>query len=269
MTLDFYLHPPELTHLALLEIEALAPLSMVATQPGTYYRSAAEPTPEMILGMLENAIGLYLDADQRKALLKDLTKAAKKAMGRKSDWADHPWLTGKSAASGSGYVSLLQHHVQIVSIQAPETDAYDDLCSFHFRTDASTLAGGTRSYDYRLESLVSQSKQKDGTVDFGDGASHERPEPEELLKLAETWRGGEEKLKIHTKALHYYYPRYYVSPKVRGYVIPQAPYFVQLRTTATLAQSLKAAIDHPQAPLYLGTNDSWVDVTWKDHEGTE
>lgn len=269
MTLDFYIEPPELTHSVSLEIEALAPLSMVATQPGTYYRSAAEPTPEMILGMLENAIGLYLDADQRKDILKELTKAVKKTMGRKSHWADHPWLTGKSSASGSGYVSLLQHHIQITSIQASDADAYDDLCSFHFRTDASTLAGGTRSYDHRMESLVSQSRQKDATVDFGDGAGHERPDPEELLRHAVTWGGGEEKLKIHTKALHYYYPRYYVSPKVRGYVIPEAPYLVQLATTATLAEKLKSAINHPQAPLYLGTNDSWVDVTWKDHERTE
>lgn len=267
--LNFFLEPPELTHRIHLELEALTPLSMVASQPGTYYRSAEAPTPEMILGLLENALGLHLATDLRKEVLKDLSKRAKKAMGKNSPWSEHPWLSGKGETSGSGYLSLLQFHVQVERISTPLFEAYDDLCSFHFRTDASTLAGGTRSYDHRLESLVTQSRGKDATVDLGDGAAHTRPEPEELLALAQSWKGGAEKLMIHTKALHYYYPRYYVSPKVRGYIMPQAPYHVQIQTTDTLAIFLKTALDSPRVPLYLGTNDSWVEVTWKDHERTE
>jgi len=269
MNLDFYLEPPELTQQATLKIEALAPLSMVVSQPGTYYRSAHQPSQPMVLGLLENAMGLHLDTDTRKDLLKGLTKVIKKAEGKKSSWREHPWFTGKGNFSGSGFYSFLQHHVNIQSIQAPSTfEAYDDLCSFHFRTDASTLVGGSRGYDYRMESLVSKSRQKPAKVEFSDGAVHLKLSPEELLEIEEKWE-KEDKLKINTKSVHYYYPRYYVSPKVRGYVIPKAPYQIELLTTDSLAQILKSALQSPQAPLYLGTNDSWVDVTWIDHERTQ
>lgn len=269
MTLDFYLEYPELTHSATLEIEALAPLSMVVSQPGTYYRSAPQPSFKMVLGLLENAMGLHLDGRTRKTVVKELTKIVKKVVGRKSSWSDHPWFTGKGFSSGSGYYSLLQHHLSIESIKAPSNFiAYDDLCSFHFRTDKSTLVGGSRGYDHRMESLVTKSRQKPSNVEFSDGAKHLKLSPEELLEIDEKWNEGE-KLEINTKSLHYYYPRYYISPKVRGYIIPSGSYSIELVTTPLLAESLKSAINSPKAPLYLGTNDSWVEVTWKDHERTE
>ena len=58
MDLSFFLEPPEFSVTAVLTVEALAPLSMSAAQPGTYYRSQRAPTNAMLYGLLENAMGI-------------------------------------------------------------------------------------------------------------------------------------------------------------------------------------------------------------------
>ena len=57
LNLDFLLEPPVFSARGKLTIEALAPLSMVSSMPGKYYRSQPEPTDAMLYGMLENALG--------------------------------------------------------------------------------------------------------------------------------------------------------------------------------------------------------------------
>ncbi|MEM6264333.1 MAG: hypothetical protein AAGI38_17600, partial [Bacteroidota bacterium] len=117
---------------------------------------------------------------------------------------------------------------------------------------------GSRSYDYRMEYLIEQSRKKPAKVDFSDTAKHKSFSPEELLEQTEG--------KINTKSAHYFFPRYYVSPKVRGYIIPKDRFEITIQTTSMLWEELKQAIHNPKAPLYLGTNDSWVHLTWKDHD---
>ncbi|MEM9836143.1 MAG: hypothetical protein AAF828_06555, partial [Bacteroidota bacterium] len=111
INLDFYLQPPELTEVATLEILALAPLSMVANQPGTYFNGRSQPTPAMVQGVLENALGWHFEHSFRRDILKSLAKKAKKLHRKNVEYKNHPWLSGKAEmSSGSGYFSLLQYH---------------------------------------------------------------------------------------------------------------------------------------------------------------
>lgn len=111
--LSFFLEPPDLDTTAVLTIEALTPLSMSTAQPGTYYRSQPAPTEAMLYGMLENALGWHFPEDVRSDILDHLRQAAKDKLGRGHPRKKKPWITGdEDVESGSGYVSLLQHHLE-------------------------------------------------------------------------------------------------------------------------------------------------------------
>jgi CRISPR-associated protein Cas5 len=253
--LSFFLDPPDLDTAGLLTVEALAPLSMTTAQPGTYYRSQPAPTPAMLYGLIENALGWHFGDDDRKALLKGLRKRAKKALGRGHPLKDTPWITGDDDhASGSGYTPLLQHHLAIDTVAAPTTVHFDDLWARHVRGDSTSFPGGSRNSDVRLERIVNLERR--GAIKFGDRKGYDIREPEELAEVVE----GD---KVHVSAIRPQFPQYYVSPTPREYVLPEGPYRCRLRMTATVEGLVAAAIDDPRAPLYLGTNDGWVHASWE------
>jgi CRISPR-associated protein Cas5 len=64
--LNFLLEEPDFSTKAKLTIDALAPLSMVTSMPGKYYRSQPEPTDEMLYGLLENALGWHISTKERR-----------------------------------------------------------------------------------------------------------------------------------------------------------------------------------------------------------
>ena len=79
MDLSFYLDPPDRTEHGALVVRALAPLSMVSSQPGSYYQGAPAPSDAMLLGMVENALGWHLGPAERKSAVRGMQKQAKKA----------------------------------------------------------------------------------------------------------------------------------------------------------------------------------------------
>lgn len=257
MEYDFFLEPPVLTEKGQLTITALAPLSMVSKQPGTYFRSELAPTEGMLYGMLENALGWHFGADQRRALLKGLKKLAKKKHRKKEEFADHSWLNDKPRSTDSGYLSLLQYHLEFKSLTTPETRfSYDDLWSMHLRDSGRSFFGGSRQYAAILEKLITATRDENAPVkiSFGDRSSNVRLPLEEVLRLEEA--------SPHYDSVRSLFPQYYVSPKKRGYVFPDGHYEYEIETTNTLSDLLKDALEHPEAPLYLGSNDGWVDVKW-------
>ena len=74
LNLDFLLEPPEFSARGKFTLDALAPLSMVASLPGKYYRSQPEPTDAMLYGMIENALGWHVSTKERSELSKKLKK---------------------------------------------------------------------------------------------------------------------------------------------------------------------------------------------------
>jgi len=253
MDLSFFLEPPERNTAATLIIEALAPLSMSTAQPGTYYRSQRAPTNAMLYGLLENAMGIHLPAGERKRTLKTLRTAAKKKLGRGHELRKTPWIKGRSdRESGSGFVSVLQHHLTFDTAVLPKVTSFDDLWARHTHGTGTSFPGGSRHHDVRLTSLVNRSSS--GSVSFGDGASYDIRDPEELEGDIPS------DAKVHVKAIRPQFPQYYSSPTPREYVIPQSPYRYRILTTETLAQELHAALDDPAGPLYLGNSDGWVEA---------
>lgn len=273
---SFFLEPPDLKTKAKMEITALAPLSMISEQPGSYFRSELRPTESMLFGMLENALGWHFFDDAKKnnirtIILKGLVKQAKKVNRKNKDWENHPWLSGKFKESESKFKSILQYHVSFHLKEMPELEmTYDDLWSMANRTEADSFIGGSRNYDFKLESLINLSKRGDTSkppnkkgkhpsfISFGDRAEYQSYSLKELMDL----KNG----KVKTTSLKPFFPMYYSSPRKRGYIIPSEPYVYEVHCTGTLAEILKQAINEPNAPLYLGSNDGWVHVKWMPYE---
>jgi CRISPR-associated protein Cas5 len=255
--LRFFTEPPELTITAMLQIDALAPLSMVAAQPGAYYRSQPAPTDFMLYGLLENALGWHLSDTPRKQVMDDLKKLAKKAAKKNKTWDESSWIVAKPVGSPEiGFVSLLQYHVLFEGPHVfPAVDTFDDLWSQQLRDTGRSFFGGSRHYDASLSSLMT--RQRRGEVEFGDRAEHESLTDEALQQAPEG-------AKIQYKSVRSRFPHYYVSPTVREYVIPKSPYLFRLRTTPVVSALLKNAFNDPAAPLYVGSNDGWVDVKYEE-----
>lgn len=267
--LSFFLEPPVLDKAALLTIEALAPLSMVPAQPGAYYRSQAHPTDAMIFGMLENALGWHFSEKERSEFFKDLRKMASKKHNKQAGWKDSDWLSGRSSGSGSGFTSLLMYHLHVDTQWLPQVMEYDDFWSQHLREEGARFMGGSKHYDGNLEPLINRSKTRDESqikdpktkkhpffVEFGEKPDIHQKLPLETALNIQTG-------KVHYKSVRDAYPQYYVSPKRRGYVVPQSPYRYRIMTTLTLANLIETALNDPASPLYLGLNDGWVDVNWE------
>lgn len=72
--------------------------------------------------------------------------------------------------------------------------------------------------------------------------------------------------KIHVNVVRPFFPQYYVSPTPREYVIPQGEYIFVAETSENLAEMIKEAFENPAAPLYLGSNDGWVEARWENFE---
>lgn len=271
--LSFFIEPPEFTHRSWLEVCALAPLSMVSSQPGTYFRTEISPPVHMLYGMLENALGWHFDEIQRNELFKALQKNARKKYGKKAEYKESSWLKDLPKTAESGFSSLLQYHLLI---EEQETDpnplAYDDLWSMLLHSKSETFIGGSRNYDWRIEDLITRSRVQDKSQPINPKTKKHPPyvslkenkeyRKDYLLEELRSLTQGE----VHTYAIKPFFPYYYSSPKVRGYVVPAKRFLYRLSCSEGLSRQIKTAIDTPAAPLYLGTNDGWVDVKWMEHE---
>lgn len=261
--LSFYLEPPDLKISGELEITALAPLSMVSSQPGAYFRTESAPTDDMLYGLLENVLGWHFDEKLRRELAKSLAKQAKKRHRKSAQFKDHPWLTGKLEESGSGYRGLLQFHVAFESVTTPPIEiAYDDLWSMHLRDKGMNFVGGSRQYDAELEDLITllrstKKLDKDLRVEFGDRTGFKRIDYDVVKST--------DQKKIHVDSLRPGFPMHYVSPKQRGYVLPAHSYRYSVSTIPALSALFDKFLIDPVAVPYLGSNDGWVHLKWQRH----
>lgn len=214
LDLSFLLQPPEFSVRAMLVIDALAPLSMVVSMPGKYYRSQPQPSHEMLYGTLENALGWHVSVKERNEIKNRLQSKY-----------------GAVKQSGIGFISLLQFHLRFSIEVVPPLMHYDDLWSQHLKHTDKRHIDGSRNHDYRVIPILNEIK----------AGTREMNAPE-IIK---------------------YFPQYYVSPTPREYVIASGSYKYLIETSAELNTLLAEAIANPAAPLYLGSNDGWVDIAWE------
>lgn len=238
MNLNFLLEQPDFSVRGKFILDALAPLSMVASLPGKYYRSQREPTAQMLYGLIENALGWHISDVERK----ELEKKLKKKFGTEPE------------KSGVGFFGVLQFHLRFTASLIPPLLHYDDLWAQHLK--GGSFIGGSRNYDSRAIKIMNAERGKRVAINDLGGSS----------KDSEKLHNFEENDKIHVNVVKSYFPQYYVSPTPREYVIPQGEYIFVVETNDILAEMLKAAFDDPAAPLYLGSNDGWVEARWEVFE---
>lgn len=232
--------PPDFSRAAILAIHALAPLSLVVQMPGKFYHSQSEPSWEMLYGLLENALGWHLGEKDRNDILKQLAKQHK--------------LTQEVAESGVGFKSVLQHHLRFSPglKQSPQTLVrYNDYWSQHLRTGGLEFFGGSREHDFRLIPLVNASAEKAVTLTDSGG----RRDEEAINDFSQ----GD---KINLSTVRPYFPRYYVSPTPREYIVPATAFQYRVKTSAAISEAIAQALIDPAAPLYLGSSDGWVEASW-------
>ena len=268
--LSFYLDAPELTESGTLEITALAPLSMITSHPGTYFRTALKPPVNMMYGLIENALGWHFPEKLRKEILKGLAKQAKKQHRKNPAYKDHPWLSGKpEQVALTSYFSLLQYHLDIGEAEEPEeVMTYDDLWSMHLRDRGINYIGGSRIYDYRLEELITKlrtsaaefKRMDKKEADARAAEKYELGDRKEFIRVSVDELTTTDVRKINAGSLGDRYPMYYVSPKKRGFVVPAQPYNIPFTATAAVHELLEEAFSDPSAPTYLGTSEGWVSV---------
>lgn len=222
---------PELDAKVKLEILPLAPLSMVADLPGSYYKSLKEPNKIMLTGLFENILGWHIDLADRMAILKDLKKLRKK-QGIDFEFSD----------GGSTFLPLLGEYFSIDFKILPPYFAYDDYWNRAYRREPSPSdtmpvhANGTIFLDHAA--LIEK---------------HKLARAKNLEKLDNTALGkfaGENKDK---------YPLYYSTPTRREYIVVDGVYSYEMQMDNNLAEMLIQFIGQNNA-VYLGNNESWVDV---------
>lgn len=238
LNLDFLLTSSDFSMRGKIIVEALSPLSMVSSLPGKYYRSQREPTPQMLYGLIENALGWHLSDKERG----EIGKKLKKKFGIELE------------KSGVGFVSILQFHLRFATSVIPPLLHYDDLWAQHLK--GGSFIGGSRNYDWRAIKIMNAERGKKIAINDLGGSS----------KDSEKLHSFEENDKIHVNVVRPYFPQYYVSPTPREYVIPQGEYVFVIETNETLVEMLKTGFENPAAPLYLGSNDGWVEARWENFE---
>ena len=224
-----------------LIVDALAPLSMVSSLPGKYYRSQREPTPQMLYGLIENALGWHISDGERKEVERKLKRKFNTDLEK----------------SGVGFLSILQFHLRFSTSVIPPLLHYDDLWAQHLK--GASFIGGSRNYDKRVIKVMNAHRA--GDIAFGD-QSEAKGFSKDTNKIDDFNKGES----LHLNVVRPYFPQYYVSPTPREYVIPQGEYIFVVETNQKLSEMLTEAFENPAAPLYLGSNDGWVEARWEVFE---
>ncbi len=219
---------PEPLQKASLFIEPLAPLSLVTSMPGAYYRSQREPSEFMIYGMLENLLGWHFTDAERNPIIRSLKSYYKKKYKLELDFAKTP----------VGYKPLLQHHLKIEQLLLKPIyyGSYEDYWTQHLRDEDERHAKGTRNYDYTLEESVNN-----------------------IYGLSKEQRDGQWRI-LFNKNRSGKFPIYYQSPTRREFINIKGDYGYIVILNKSLLDIILKASDSLQTPLYLGTNEGWINL---------
>lgn len=228
---------PEQNMKVILEIEPLAPLSMVSELPGSYYKTLKSPDKKMLCGLFENILGWHIALSDRNVIIKDLIKERQKGIKeveKKRAIQKHI----ESFRSGSTYYPLLMEYFEILLPVIPSMEFYDDLWKRAYRReDADVHPKGTINLDYRIIPL-------------------KREQP----------RDKEKPQKIDNGALFSFfkenmssYPLYYSTPTTREYISTQGNFQIQIAMDAFLYEMICAKLS-AESIGYLGNSEGWIEL---------
>lgn len=218
---------PELNLEAILEIEPLAPLSMVPEMPGSYYKTLKSPDKKMLCGLFENILGWHIDLADRKSIIKELIKIRKK---QKIDYKDE--------VKGSTFAPLLMEYFEINLTYMPSSTFYDDLWSRAYRrADAIVHPKGTFNISFDLIPLKRELKRNEKNSKQIDDKTMEKFFKDNIEK----------------------FPQYYSSPTGREYAIINGKYEIKLTIDPQLFELIQEMLNYENIG-YLGSSEGWVDT---------
>jgi len=226
---------PEPNLKVILEIEPLAPLSMVSELPGSYYKTLKSPDKKMLCGLFENILGWHINLADRKAIIKELTTLRKKQAKK------NPQLEFVDRTKGSTYSPLLMDYFDIILPVIPATGFYDDLWSKAYRrADADVHPKGTFNLDYRIIPLKRQQPR-----------DKDKPQKIDNAALFDFFKKNVDS-----------YPLYYSTPTSREYVFVKGKYQIQIAIDSDLYKMLCDRLTCENIG-YLGSSEGWIDLKFE------
>lgn len=227
--LSIFFQEPENKVKALLTIEPLAPLSMVSTMPGSFYKTLSEPSKYHLCGAFENALGWHFNENIRREIRKKVDSLYKKQKKQPLVWEN----------SEVGYQPLIKHLFDIEPnpfiLKTPKIYYKDLWKQQRKRADGYSHPNGTINLSYELiaQKLSLDRDPKKGTV-TNDAIT-----------------------KFYTENRNKY-PMYYSSAGTREFVVlKEGFYCYSLLIVENLFVALHKAFSENNI-AYLGTNEGWV-----------
>lgn len=226
---------PEPNLKVILEIEPLAPLSMVSELPGSYYKTLKSPDKKMLCGLFENILGWHISLAHRKEIFKELTSIRKEQAKKNSKFE---FVDG---TKGSTYIPLLMDFFEIKLLVVPETVFYDDLWSKAYRrSDADVHPKGTFNLDYHIIPLKRQQPR-----------DKDKPQKIDNVALFDFFKNNVDS-----------YPLYYSTPTSREYVFVKGKYQIQIEIDSDLFKRLWDRLTCENLG-YIGNSEGWIDLKLK------
>lgn len=233
---------PEKTVNSMLIIEPLAPLSMVSTMPGNFYKTLSEPSKFHLCGAFENALGWHFDEgcinrvigkNGKKVVVRSQIKKSVEAYFKREKLGMIDW-----EAADSGYEPLVAHLFEINLVVKPALVWYNDLWKQLRRRKDGTYPhpNGTMNLSFEIIPLkMNLPRTEKGTV---------------------TNPGIADFFKEYSDQ----YPMYYSSPGNREFVVAIAGvYKMGIKMTEGLFSMLEIMFSENNI-AYLGTNEGWVNL---------
>ncbi len=222
-----------------LIIEPLAPLSMVAELPGSYYKSLMHPSKKMICGLFENILGWHFDINTRMAILKDLKKIRKK---QKID------VDYKSFSQGSTYVPLLMEYFELGDI--PQI-YFEELCFYDDMWARSHTSRDTPSEHYKKCRNINPSSNRERESKLNEIEKDDRMNTDEkkeaIKKVNESYKDK--------------YPFFHPAlPTKREYIfMKNGSYTYNALFDKRMYSVLKEKL-YKNNIAYLGNSEGWINI---------
>lgn len=227
-----------------LTIEPLAPLSIVSTLPGSYYKSLDKPTKANLCGMFENVLGWHIGPKDRSNIFKKMKQVYKKS---------YKITEFNIETSAVGYISLLGHlfEIELPLIPAIVT-RYDDLWTQQLKHNDKRHMDGTANLSWQVIQEKTMLKRSLKEID-----DNKEIEKKSKKKLKDNLTNN-----FVSKNLDRL-PLYYTSPTVREFIVLQGVYQYKLSISTYLLKALKRSFKENNI-AYLGTSEGWVNLSIKE-----
>jgi CRISPR-associated protein Cas5 len=135
----------------ILKITPQGALSMVTSSVGSYYATAKKPNHNMILGLIENAIGIHIPRQTREDILTNAFNANRKVFEKRQTF---------SKKGSRAYLPIIYNQVIVNNISTPKGLVFVDTSIMHWSIKkTNSHYSGSKHIDHTLVNLDYNPKQ--------------------------------------------------------------------------------------------------------------